>query len=210
MTGLADALVALQKQDVVEEVRRRAEAGDDPVAIIDECREGMGVIGDRYRDGEFYLAELLLSADIFEDVIAILRPYLKSNSSDGNRGTIVLATPKGDIHDMGKNIVASMLEAAGFDVHDLGVDVDPNRIVDEVKRLRPAFVGFSALLTTTLPAMKTAIEMLSSEEDLRASLKVLIGGGVTTPEFKEYVGADFQTLDVMEGVDFCLSNGERR
>lgn len=204
MLDLPDALVALKMDEVVSEVGRRADEGEDPAAIIAECRQGMVVVGDRFKNGEFFLAELVLTGEIFKRAMATLEPYIAGDAADGARARVVLATPKGDIHDLGKSIVGTMLRAAGFKVHDLGVDVDACVIVESVRRLKPEFVGFSALLTTTLPAMKEAVDALT-EEGLRSSFKLLIGGGVTTPLFRGHVGADLQTLDVMEGVNYCLS-----
>jgi methylmalonyl-CoA mutase cobalamin-binding domain/chain len=208
MIDLTQSLLALNKPEVLEEVQRRAADGADPVAVVDELRRAMDAVGERYKAGEFYLAELMLTADIFSDAVSVLEPLLADSPAGGNAGVFVLATPKGDIHDLGKNIVATMLRASGFDVHDLGVDVEPERIVEEVRRVRPDFVGFSALLTTTLPSVQTVIGMLA-QEGLRDGLKVLVGGGVTTAQFREYVGADFQTLDVVEGVEYCLDNVDR-
>jgi methylmalonyl-CoA mutase cobalamin-binding domain/chain len=205
VSDLAGEFVALNKQAVVDEVQRRADAGEDPLVLVGECRAAMEAVGEKYKTGEFYLSELMLTADIFSSAIAILEPLIAESGSGPTRGVVVLATPKGDIHDLGKNIVATMLRASGFDVHDLGVDVEPQRVVDEVRECRPAFVGFSALLTTTLPSVKTTVELLAAE-GLRADVKVLMGGGVTTPQFKDHVGADFQTLDVVQGIDYCLEN----
>jgi methylmalonyl-CoA mutase cobalamin-binding domain/chain len=203
MTDLAEALVALDKAGVVEEVRRRADDGADPTALVNDLRQAMEAVGERYKTGEFYLAELMLTASIFSEAVAILDPLLADAAAGESTGVLVLATPKGDIHDLGKNIVATMLRASGFEVHDLGVDVEPERIVEEVRRVHPDFVGFSALLTTTLPSVRTTIDMLNAE-GLHDDLKILVGGGVTTAQFKDHVGADFQTLDVVEGVEYCL------
>jgi len=204
VTDLATTLTALDKRAALDEARRRAAEGADAVALIEECRGAMEMVGRRFQDGDLYLADLLLAADVFSGVTDVLQPYLQGAALSGNRGLVVLATPRGDVHDLGKSIVATMLRASGFEVHDLGVDVEAERVVDEVRRLRPRFVGFSALLTTTLSEMKAAIDALD-REGLRDGLEVLVGGGVTTPQFRDHVGADFQTLDVMAGVAYCLA-----
>jgi methylmalonyl-CoA mutase cobalamin-binding domain/chain len=208
MTDMTHMLVALDKTGVIEEVQRRADEGEDPIAVVVDLRRAMDEVGDRYKSGEFFLSELMLTAGIFSEAVAILEPLLEKSGKGECNGVFVLATPKGDIHDLGKNIVATMLRASGFDVRDLGVDVDPERIVEEVRSVHPDFVGFSALLTTTLPSVQTVIEMLA-EQGLRDDLKILVGGGVTTAQFRDHVGADFQTLDVVEGVDYCLGNVDR-
>jgi methylmalonyl-CoA mutase cobalamin-binding domain/chain len=205
MTDLTQTLVALDKAKVIEEVQRRADEGEDPIAVVGDLRRAMDAVGERYKTGEFYLSELMLTAGIFSEAVEILEPLLADAGKGESNGVFVLATPKGDIHDLGKNIVATMLRASGFDVHDLGVDVDPERIVEEVRSVRPDFVGFSALLTTTLPSVQTVIAMLA-DQGLRDDLKILVGGGVTTAQFRDHVGADFQTLDVVEGVEYCLNN----
>jgi dimethylamine corrinoid protein len=104
---------------------------------------------------------------------------------------------------LGKNILATLLKAHGFEVHDLGVDVEPTLVIEKVKEVKPGFVGFSALITTAFAGMKEAAEMLE-EAGLRDQLKLMVGGGVTTPMLKEHLGADFQTMDATEGVEYCL------
>jgi len=206
--NLAEAIVEMRRDEVLQEVERRAKQGDNPVEIINECREGMVVIGDRFAAGDYFLAELLMSGEIFKEAAALLDPYAKAKS-DGDeidRGLVVMATPKGDIHDLGKNIVVMMLKAYGFKVHDLGVDVAPRVIVDKVAELRPQFVGLSALLTTGLGSCKEVADLMAAE-GLRENCRIIIGGGVTTATAKTHIGADFQTLDVMEGIEYCLRVG---
>lgn len=200
---LTTALVGLQKDKVVELVQDAITRGDDPLAILEQCRRGMGLVGERFQDGDYYLAELLLSAEIFKTAVAVLEPQLKLAGPSETAGTFVLATMQGDIHDLGKNIFATLLRAHAFEVHDLGVDVAPAVLVEKVREVRPHFVGFSALLTTALASMKEAANLLN-DAGLRNELKLLVGGGVTTPAVKEYVGADFQTGDAIEGVHYCV------
>lgn len=200
---LSLALVALKRDEVVGLVKTRAGCGEDPFAILDECRRGMSIVGARFQAGDYYLAELLLSAEIFKAAVAILDPYLTKAGSREPLGTVVLATMRGDIHDLGKNIVATLLRAHGFEVHDLGVNVAPSLLLEKVKQIRPDFVGFSVLLTTAFRGMKEAAQLLA-QAGIRNQLTLLIGGGVTTPAVKEYVGADFQTTDATEGVAYCV------
>ena len=197
------ALVELERDRVAEEVKSRAETGESPIQILEECRRGMTIVGDRFQKGEYFLAELMLSAEIFKGAMAILEPYLASASESEPLGKVVLATLQGDIHDMGKNILAIMLKAQGFEVHDLGVDVAPGLVVEKVRETRPDFVGFSVLITTAFDSMKQAAAMLR-EAGFREQFKLMIGGGVTTSVVKDYVGADFQTTDATEGVAYCI------
>jgi len=201
--SLSDAIVNLERDEVFESVRKRADAGEDPIKIIEECRQGMKVVGDLYTKGDYYLSELMLSGEIFKETFRILEPYLGKSTPAKALGKVMIVTLKGDIHDLGKNIVTTLLRAHKFEVEDLGVDVDPRMVVEKVKEIRPQFVGFSCLMTTTLELMKQTAHTLS-ELGLRENLKLMIGGGVTTPFVKRYIGADFQTVDAMEGVHYCI------
>jgi len=201
--GLSKALVELERDEVIKALKGRVEEGEDPVGILEQCRQGMTIVGERFQKGDYFLAELMLSAEIFKEAVAILEPYLAKARPSKPLGKVLLATLKGDIHDLGKNILATLLRARGFEVYDLGVDVSPVLVVERVEEIRPEFVGFSALITTAFASMKEAADMLANV-GLRDQLKLMVGGGVTTPMVKDYVGADFQTTDAMEGVTYCL------
>lgn len=200
---LREALVELARDEVAERVELGLERGEDPLEILAECREAMTLVGERFQAGDYYLAELLLSAEIFKAAVARIEPHLPTARGEGPAGGVVLATMRGDIHDLGKNILATLLRAHAFEVHDLGVNVEPAVLLAKVEEVRPDFVGLSALITTSFQSMKEACELID-EAGLRGSLDVLIGGGVTTPEVMEWVGADFQTLDAVRGVAYCV------
>jgi methanogenic corrinoid protein MtbC1 len=206
---LAMAIVELKRDEAMELVKSRAEKGEDPLAILAECREGMTIVGDRFQTGEFYLSELILSGEIFKAAMAFLEPYLAKTRPPKPLGKVVLATVRGDIHDLGKNILSVLLRAQGFEVHDLGVDVPPAKIVATVKEVQPDFVGFSVLITTAFPAMRETAQMLV-EAGLRDKVKLMVGGGVSSPALKDYVGADFQSIDASEGVSYCIQNMKGR
>jgi methanogenic corrinoid protein MtbC1 len=200
---LCTAIVALARDEVAETVGRRLERGDAPLEILAECREGMAIVGERFQAGDYYLSELLLSAEIFKAAVARIEPHLPTARGEQPAGSVVLATMRGDIHDLGKNILATLLRARAFEVHDLGVNVEPAVLLAKVEEVQPDFVGLSALITTSFESMKEACRLID-EAGLRGSLEVLIGGGVTTPEVREWVGADFQTLDAASGVAYCV------
>jgi methanogenic corrinoid protein MtbC1 len=206
---LAMAIVELKRDEAMELVKSRAEKGEDPLAILAECREGMTIVGDRFQTGEFYLSELILSGEIFKAAMAFLEPYLAKTRPPKPLGKVVLATVRGDIHDLGKNILNVLLRAQGFEVHDLGVDVPPAKIVATVKEVQPDFVGFSVLITTAFPAMRETAQMLV-EAGLRDKVKLMVGGGVSSPSLKDYLGADFQSIDASEGVSYCIQNMKGR
>lgn len=201
---LAHALVDLKRDQVLETVKRRAEIGQDPLDLLKECRRGMEMVGQKFESGDFHLAELILSSEIFKGAMKILNPFIKKAQPPRALGNIVIATLKGDIHDLGKNIFASLLQAHGFEVYDLGVDIEPSLLVKKVEEINPHFVGFSALITSAFPSMKEASDLLIGS-GLRETLKLMVGGGVTDSMVRDYVGADFQTGDAMEGVSYCIS-----
>jgi len=203
--GLAKAIVELNRDEALDMVKRRIEKGENPLHILEECRQGMIIVGERFQKGEYYLAELMLSAEIFKRVMEILDPYIAKAHPQKPRGKVVVATLRGDIHDLGKNLFAALLKAQGFEVHDLGVNVEPAQLVAKVKEVNPEFVGFSALITTVFASMKEASEMLE-EAGLRDRFRLMVGGGITNTMVKEYIKADFQTQDAMEGVAYCMKS----
>ena len=202
---LALAIVELNRDRALNLVKSRSEKGESPLQILEECRQGMTIVGERFQKGEYFLAELILSAEIFKGAVEILDPYLTATDPQESRGKMVLATLQGDIHDLGKNLFAVLVKAQGFEVHDLGVDVDPALVVEKVKEVKPDFVGFSALITSVFDAMKEAAEMLE-EAGLRNQFKLMVGGGIASEMVKDYINADFYTTNAMEGVAYCMKS----
>jgi len=203
-TDLTKNLIELEREKVLSEVKERLNQNDDPMKIFEECKQGMEIVGEKYKQKEYFLAELMLSGDLFREVMELIEPRLGKVKTEGDiKGKMVLTTIKGDIHDLGKNILATLLKLEGIEVYDLGVDVDPDIVVEKVKEIQPDFLGFSSLLTITFDPMKEVINRLE-EAGLRDKLKILVGGGITTSLVKDYIGADFQTIDAMEGVNYCL------
>ena len=201
---LTKNLIELERDKVLSEVKERLIQGEEPIGIIEECKEGMAQIGEKYKNKEYFLAELMLSGDLFREAMELIEPYLAEEIAEGDiKGKILLVTIQGDIHDLGKNILATLLKLEGFKIYDLGVDVNPDIVIEKVKEIQPDFLGFSSLLTITFDPMKEVIDKLK-ETGIRDKLKILVGGGITTPLVKDYIGADFQTVDAMEGVQYCL------
>ncbi|MBW2103580.1 MAG: cobalamin-dependent protein, partial [Deltaproteobacteria bacterium] len=151
---IARAVADLKFQDVVRMVEEAADRGVDPLSILSECRAGMERVGDLYSRGEYFLSELIMSATIFKKAAEILEPLLVGKVAGPSIGAVVISTPKGDIHDIGKNIVATLFKVGGFEVHDLGVDVAPEKIVDKVAETDARVVAMSALVTPTFESMK--------------------------------------------------------
>jgi 5-methyltetrahydrofolate--homocysteine methyltransferase len=164
-------------------------AGVSPVDVIAEgISPAMAEVGRLFEEGEYFVPELLISARATKGVFAILRPLLAETGAK-SAGRVLLATVEGDLHDIGKNLVGAMLEGAGFEVVDLGVDILASRFVSAVQEARPQIVGISALLTTTMPAMKTTLEALDAA-GLRPEVKVMVGGAPVTQRYADSIGAD--------------------
>ena len=162
--------------------------------IINEgLTAGMQVVGDKFATKEYFIPDMLASAEAVGEAMELLKPYLEA-SGMATKGKFVIATVKGDIHDIGKSIVSILLKGAGYEVSDLGIDVPTERIVEVVREERPDFLGLSALLTTTMVVMGEIIEALK-ENGLRDKVKVLIGGAAVSDEYAQEVGADAYCVD---------------
>lgn len=199
------SLVELDDVKVKELIQKALEEGVSPMEIIEKAlRPAMVEIGDKFEQGEYFLAELVVAGDIFKEVMdEIIVPELRKRGGEVSKlGTVVIGTVRGDLHDIGKSIVASMLSAAGFEVVDLGVDVPPEKFVEAVKKHNADIVGMSALLTTTMLEMKNVIEALK-KEGIRSKVKVIVGGAPITPEFAKEIGADAYAKDAVEAVEVC-------
>jgi len=199
--SIAQALVDFDEDFVLGEVTNRLNNGEEPIQLIRELQDVMGLIGERFESGDYFLSELLMSADLFTRAMEVLEPKLEDTALE-TIGKIVIGTPKGDIHDIGKNIFCTVAKAAGFEVHDLGVDVPVERFLEAVEEVKPQILGFSALITTTFKPMKEVVDLLV-EKGLRENLKVIVGGGVTNETVKRHVGADGQTTDALAGLNQC-------
>jgi methylmalonyl-CoA mutase cobalamin-binding domain/chain len=199
---IAEALSKLLSDDVKGLVEQAIDDGEDPIRILEECRAGMEIVGELYNSGDYFLSELIIAGEIFKELVEDLEPLLVKEQDLAGLGPVVIGTPQGDIHDIGKNIVATLFKAAGFDVHDLGVDVAPEDFVREVRDSGAPIVAMSALITPTFDSMREVVESLA-ESGIREDRFVIIGGGPTTPGVRDFVGADAWTLNPKQGVDMC-------
>jgi len=201
MSELAEALAGLEEDKVAKLVQQKLDSGDDPMAILNDCRRGMDIVGERYKAGDYFLSELIVSGEIFKDSMKLIEPLLKTGAN-ASATKIVLGTVKGDIHNIGKDIVAVLLKGAGFEVYDLGIDVKPAAFVDKLKETGAPILGMSGLLTPSFDSMKETIEAVK-EAGLRDKVKIVIGGGVVTELVQRHTGADAFTDDGLEGVEIC-------
>ncbi len=186
--NLASLLADLEEERTLATVKDALASGTDPLVLVEGLRDGMSLVGERFESKEYFLSDLIMSAEIFNQAIALIQPYLKADGAS-SRGAVVLGTVKGDIHDIGKNIVGSLLRCEGYDVHDLGVDVEPAKFVEKVRETGATLVAMSGLLTLAFDAMKETIESFI-EAGLRDKVKVIIGGGPVNQAVVDYTGAD--------------------
>jgi methylmalonyl-CoA mutase cobalamin-binding domain/chain len=195
----------LEEQPTLDGVRTRLEAGDGPKAILDALNAGMNVVGENYASGEYYLAELVMAAEIFKGAMKILEPALASDP-DARQilGKLVIGTVKGDLHDIGKNIFVGLARNAGFLVNDLGIDVKPETFVEQVRKDEADIVGLSGILTLSLEPMQETVEQLK-QAGLRDQVKVILGGLAIDELWSEHVGADAYTDDAYEGLGIIQS-----
>ncbi len=187
---------------VAELVQDALDAGMAPSEVLsDALLAGMDEVGRDFKAGVLFVPEVMFSARAMKAGMAVLRPLL-AESDIASAGKCVLGTVKGDLHDIGKNLVTMMLDGGGFEAIDLGIDLDPSTFVDAVREHKPDLVGMSALLTTTMVQMKATIEALE-EAGLRDSVKIMIGGAPVTAAFAEQIGADAYAPDAATAVDLA-------
>jgi len=191
---IIDALLDLDKQKVVNLVH---DALNNQVSAKDILNHGliagMDVVGERMEKEDMFIPEVLQAAQIMGAAVEILKPLLGEDSTSAN-GRVVIGTVKGDLHDIGKNLVSMMIESAGLEVHDLGVDISPERFVEAIKNTGAKILCMSALLTTTMPMMKRTINALT-ESGLRNTVKIMVGGAPVTQKFALEIGADAYAPD---------------
>ncbi len=178
---------------VVELTHSALEKNISPEEIINALTAGMRVVGEKYSSKEYFIPDMLASAEAVGEAMEILRPILEAANVE-TKGKFAIATVKGDIHDIGKNIVAILLRGAGYEVYDLGIDVDAEKIIEFIQKESPNYLGLSALLTTTMTEMGVVIEALKAN-NLRDKVKVLIGGAAVSDEYAQEIGVDAYCLD---------------
>ena len=195
---IASLIIDLEEEETLAAVRGALGEGVEPLTLVEELREGMSEVGRRFEEKEYYLSELIMSAEIFKQAIELIEAKL-GGCADASKGSVVVGTVKGDIHDIGKNIVASLLRCEGFDVHDLGVDVSPGAFVSKLQETGAKLLALSGLLTMGFDAMKETVEAVSGAA-LRESVKIIIGGGPVNESVVEFTGADAYGKDAAEAV----------
>jgi dimethylamine corrinoid protein len=200
---LGDAIGKLNSEEQVRTLLSAAiSQGFSTSQIVEKgVRKGLQTVGEKYEAGEYFLSELLYAGSLVEGLLQALKPGMRDEELE-QKGVIVLGTVRGDIHDLGKNIFKMLADSSGFEVHDLGVDIEPATFVAQVKETHAQVVGLSALLTTSLVEMKGTLDALRTA-GLKDNLKVLLGGNAVKKEFGAEIGADATALDAVEGLEIC-------
>jgi methanogenic corrinoid protein MtbC1 len=203
---LTDAIANMREDEAVELAGKMLDGGESPQTVLDACRDAMTVVGDRYEKGEYYLPELVVAGDILRAIGDLAKPHLQSAGSEGEEplGTVIIGTVAGDIHDIGKDIVAFMLDANNFAVHDLGVDVPAEQFVGMIREVQPQVVALSGFLTLAYDSMRTTVEAIQ-EAGLREQVKIMIGGAPMDDGVKAYIGADAFGKDATAAVKLAKS-----
>jgi 5-methyltetrahydrofolate--homocysteine methyltransferase len=199
--ALFTAMADLKEDEAMKILDEKLAAGEDPYKILDIARGAMGLVGSRFASGEYFIPDLVYSGEILKEVSNKVKPLLTGEDSGSKEtvGKFLLATVAGDIHDIGKDIVAFMFDVNGFEVIDMGIDVPVQKIVDAVKENKPDVVGLSGFLTLAFDAMKETIEAIKAA-GLRDDVKIMIGGGQIDEEIRKYTGADAYRPDAVSGV----------
>ena len=202
MSGAGDELTRrvadLDLENIADAVRGALQAGEDPMTLLGAMSQGMLKVGELFEKGEYYLADLVLAGEVMKEGLKVLEPHI-SVASLGKKGTVVVCTVKGDVHDIGKNLVANMLSGSGFKVVDLGVDVPADRVVEAVRANGAFALGLSVLLTPMVNSVAEVVAALS-KAGLRQQVKIAIGGACTTPELAKKLGVDALGRDPVEAV----------
>jgi methanogenic corrinoid protein MtbC1 len=199
---LVEALAELREDEALEIVQARLDAGADPLAIFDDARKAMEIVGERFASQEYFIPELVYAGEILKEISALVKPHLDGGAEAAKLGKIVLGTVSGDIHDIGKDIVVFMLDVNGFDVIDLGVDVPADRFVEAIRESGSSVVALSGFLTLAFQSMKDTVEAIG-EAGLRDDVRIMIGGGPVDEQVCSFTGADAFGTDAMAAVDLA-------
>jgi methanogenic corrinoid protein MtbC1 len=195
-------LADLEEEEVIKLTKQRLEAGDEALAILEDSRKAMEVVGDRFVKGQYFIPELVYSGELLKQITELVKPHLAKTGQTKHLGKVVIGTVAGDIHDIGLNIVEFMLGVNGFDVYNLGVDVPAEKFVEKMKETSAPVLGLSGFLTFAFDAMKDTVEALEAS-GIRSKMKIMIGGGQMDDEIVKYAKADAYGKDAMAAVSLA-------
>ena len=204
MHPLVEALSSMREKDALGIVDEELSRGTPPVEILGYCSEAMQIVGDRFQDGDYFLPELIMSGEMLKKIGEVLKPHMVEGTDTGEKlGRVVLGTVRGDIHDIGKDLVGFILEVNGFEVTDLGINVPEERFVEAVRETKPHVLGLSGFLTVAFDAMRTTIEQVEAAGLRDGSLRIIIGGGQIDEMVRRHTGADAYGDTAMDAVAFA-------
>lgn len=197
---LIAAIADMEEEQALAHARQLLAAGTPPAAILEACRAAMEIVGKRFEQGQYFIPELILAGEMLKAISAEVKPRLAAGQTAAHKlGQVVIGTVKGDIHDIGKDIVVFMLDVNGFEVHDLGIDVPPQAFVDKIRQTGAPIVALSGFLTLSYEAMKETVAAIQAA-GLREQVKIMVGGGTVDEQVCRYAGADAFGLDAMAAV----------
>jgi len=203
MHPLVEAMANMKEKEALQMVDDLLAAGEDPQKVLDLSSQAMQVVGERYQEGTYFLPELIMSGEMLRKIGEVLKPRLAEKTDQTKKlGTVVLGTVRGDIHDIGKDIVGFMLEVNGFEVYDLGIDQPEETFVKAVADYKPQVLALSGFLSVAFDSMKSTVEQVEAA-GLREGLKIIIGGGQMDDTVRKYTGADAYGDDAMAAVAFA-------
>jgi len=202
MDELAQSLRDLDEKKVYDLVEERIKKNVPAMEIVQSCNDGMVAIGEFFSTGKYFISQLIFSAEILKTVMKRLEPLLQGAKSGPSAGKVVIGTVKGDIHDIGKNIVITLLRGSGFEVTDLGVDVPAEKFIAALKETGARVLGMSALLNFTYPEMKHVVEEVA-RAGLRDRVEIIIGGTPVNEQVRQFTDADYYAGDAIVGVNIC-------
>ena len=198
---LDELIVRMDERGALAQIRERLDAGEDPAVLVEECRTGMERVGRLYEEGTYFISALIMAGEIIREATELLIPRLTAARRETGGGKMVIATVRGDIHDIGKNIVIALLDADGFALVDLGVNVAPEQIAETVERERPDVLGLSCLLTSGYEALRETIELVREQSTAwHPHLPIVLGGAAVDEMVKERLGADAWCADAARGL----------
>ena len=208
--NLMEAMVDMRDQEALDITGKMLEDGVDPMKILGDCSAAMEEVGKRFESGEYFLPQLMLAGEMLKQISAMVKPKLTGETEKKRLGKVLIGTVKGDIHDIGKNLVGMMMEGAGFEVINLGINTPVETYLAAIEEHKPDILGMSALLTTTMPYMKVVIDTLKSE-GIRDNYIVMVGGAPLNDEFASAIGADAYCRDAATAVETAKKLvGQRR
>ncbi len=201
---LVNHIAEMQEEEALALVQEMLAGGTPPTAILDDCRAAMEVVGKRFEKGEYFIPELILAGEMLKAISAETKPYFEGEQEVKKGAKVIVGTVKGDIHDIGKDIVVFMLDVNGFEVYDLGIDVAPEVFVAKIQETGAPVVALSGFLTLSFDSMKETVDAIKSA-GLRESVKIMVGGGTVDDQVRVYAGADAFGLDAMAAVSLAKS-----